>query len=222
MLKRAEKHADAVVVPLHAMADELAGRTKLGDRIRVIAGAAPVGFAEPRDAVGRRRTLAVPEGAVVVDGTGVSAAALGELIAALGREVPEAPVVVLDAPSDADSSPGSVVSLSALDAADRAAALASASVVLAPRITPAYGWRTLEALVLGTPIVVAESAVNRELVGDGGIVVDGGAEAIAVAVAALQASDTDHTRAATLAADRGRGFSWREAGDRVWQLHADL
>lgn len=222
MLKRAEKHADAVVVPLHAMADELAERTKLRGRIRVIAGAAPEGFAEPRDAVGRRRTLGVPEGAIVIDAAGVSAAELGELVAALGREVPEAPVVVLDAPSDADSGPGSATALSAPDAADRAAALASASAVLAPQVRPAYGWRTLEALALGTPIVAAASAVNRELIGDGGTVVDGGAEDLAAAVAALLASDADRTRAATLAADRGRGFSWRESGDRVWQLHADL
>ena len=222
MLKRAEKHADAVIVPLHAMADELAERTKLRGRIRVIAGAAPEDFAEPRDAVGRRRTLGVPEGAVVVDAAGVSAEELGELVAVLGREVSDAPVVVLDAPADVDSSPRSVVSLSALDAADRAAALASASVVLAPRITPAYGWRTLDALVLGTPVVAAAPAVSRELIGDGGVVVEGGAEALAASVAALLASDTDRTRAATLASDRGRGFSWREAGDRVWQLHADL
>lgn len=222
MLKRAEKHADAVVVPLHAMAEELAERTKLRGRIRVIAGAAPDGFAEPRDAVGRRRTLGVPEGAVVVDGAGVIPGELGELIAALGREVPEAPVVVLDAPSDADSGPGSATALSATDTADRAAALASASVLLAPRVRPAYGWRTLEALALGMPIVAAASVVNRELVGDGGTVVDGGAEDLAAAVAGCLASDADRIRAATLAADRGRGFSWRESGDRVWQLHADL
>ncbi|QPE05193.1 glycosyl transferase [Microbacterium schleiferi] len=222
MLKRAEKHADAVVVPLHAMAEELAERTKLRGRIRVIAGAAPAGFAEPRDAVGRRRTLGVPEGAVVVDGAGLSAGELGEVLATLDREVPEAPVVVLDAPSDADSSPGSVVSLSALDAADRAAALASASVVVAPQATPAYGWRTLEALVLAVPVVAAASATNRELASDGGAVVEGGADALGASVAILLASDADRTRAATLAADRGRGFSWRESGDRVWQLHADL
>ena len=222
MLKRAEKHADAVIVPLHAMADELAERTKLRGRIRVIAGAAPEGFAEPRDAVGRRRTVGVPEGAVVVDAAGASVGELREVLAALGRQVPEAPVVVLDAPSDADMSPGSVVFLSALDAADRAAALASASVVVAPRATPAYGWRTLEALVLGIPVVAAASAANRELVGDGGAVLDGGADALAASVAPLLAVSADHTRAATLAADRGRGFSWREAGDRVWQLHADL
>ena len=222
MLKRAERHADAVIVPLHVMADELAERTKLRGRIRVIAGAAPAGFAEPRDAVGRRRTLGVPEGGVVVDAAGVSVGELGDTLAALGREVPDAPVVVLGAPPDVKGVIGSAAAVSRADAADRAAVLASASVVLAPGITPAYGWRTLEALALGLPVVVAASAINRELGSDGGAVIEGGADALAAAVAVLLSSDADRTRAATLAADRGRGFSWREAGDRVWQLHADL
>ena len=69
MLKRAVKHADAVVVPTHSMAarlEELA--PKLGERVRVIAGAAPSGFAVPSDEVGRRRVLDVPEGFVLLSG----------------------------------------------------------------------------------------------------------------------------------------------------------
>ena len=203
------------------MAEELAERTKLRGRIRVIAGAAPDGFAEPRDAVGRRRTLGVPEGAVVVDGAGVTAAELGALIAALGREVPEAPVVVLDAPPDAEGV-GSAVLAPAVDAADRASAIASASVLVAPGVLPSYGWRVLEALALGVPVIAAASPVHRELVGEGGPVIEGGADALAASVAPLLGPDAERRRAATLAADRGRAFSWREAGERVWQLHADL
>jgi glycosyltransferase involved in cell wall biosynthesis len=222
MLKRAEKHADAVVVPLHAMAEELAERTKLCGRIRVIAGAAPDGFAGPRDAVGRRRTLGVPEGAVVVDGAGITAAELGEVIAALGREVPDAPVAVLGAPHNAADHVGSAVLAPAVDAADRASAIASASVLVAPGVLPSYGWRVLEALALGVPVIAAASPVHRELVGEGGPVIAGGADALAASVAPLLGPDAERRRAATLAADRGRAFSWREAGERVWQLHADL
>ena len=224
MLKRAEKHADAVVVPLHAMADELAERTKLRGRIRVIAGAAPEGFAEPRDAIGRRRTLGVPEGAVVVDAAGVSVDELRGLVAALraelGRVAPDAPVVVLGDLSHARKR--DVVVVSAAGAADRAATLAAASVLVVPGSAPVYGWRTLEALTLGTPVVYAASPVHGELVGDGGTIVEGGADALAASVASLLASEADRRRGTTLSTDRGRAFSWREAGDRVWQLHADL
>ncbi len=222
MLKRAEKHADAVVVPLHAMADELAERTKLRGRIRVIAGAAPEGFAEPRDAVGRRRTLGIPEGAVAVDGAGLSAGELGELVAALGRDVPEAPIVILGARRDAAEAVGSAILAPAAAAADRAAAIAAASVLVAPGVMPAYGWRVLEALALGVPVIATVSPVHRELVGEGGTVIEGGADALAASITPLLGPDAERRRAATLAADRGRAFSWREAGERVWQLHADL
>lgn len=222
MLKRAERHADAVVVPLHAMAAELAERTRLAGRIRVIAGAAPDGFAEPRDAVGRRRTLGVPEGAVVVDAAGVSVEELRATVSALARAVPDRAVVAVGAASEDAGLPASVIVLGAVDGPDRAATLAAASVVLAPSSAPVYAWRALEALALGRPMLAADSAGHRELIGEGGTLVDGGASALADAAAALLAAEDAQRRAATLAADRGRAFSWREAADRVWQLHADL
>ena len=62
------KHADAVVVPTHSMAARLGELAPLGERIRVIAGAAPLGFAVPTDEVGRRRALDLPEGFVLLSG----------------------------------------------------------------------------------------------------------------------------------------------------------
>ncbi|HWS50504.1 MAG TPA: glycosyl transferase, partial [Microbacterium sp.] len=44
MLRRAVKHADAVIVPSHAFADRLKDFAKLGERVRVISGAPPSGF----------------------------------------------------------------------------------------------------------------------------------------------------------------------------------
>ena len=56
MLKRAVKHADAVVVPTHSVGEGVAEiAPKLAERTRVIAGAAPLGFSVPTDEVGRRR-----------------------------------------------------------------------------------------------------------------------------------------------------------------------
>ncbi len=68
MLKRAVKYADAVVAPTHSIAARLADLAPLGDRIRVIAGAAPLGFAVPSDEVGRRRALDLPEGFLLLSG----------------------------------------------------------------------------------------------------------------------------------------------------------
>src|SRR5690606_2841463 len=60
MLKRAVKHADAVVVPSHAIGERLGEIAPLSDRIRVIAGAAPTGLAMGTDASNRRADLLLP------------------------------------------------------------------------------------------------------------------------------------------------------------------
>src|SRR5690606_236850 len=61
MLRRAAKHADAVIVPTHAMAERIAEVAKLNGRVRVIAGAPPEGFASPTDAAMRRASLSLPD-----------------------------------------------------------------------------------------------------------------------------------------------------------------
>lgn len=220
MLTRAERYADAVVVPLHAMAEELSERTKLAGRIRVIAGAAPAGFAPPRDEVGRRRDLGVPEGAVVIDSAGVDAEELREVVAAIGRELDDSALVILGLSGEMPAS--GALALPSLDADDRAAVLASASVLVAPSARPRYDWRMLEALTLGLPVVALGTSVHRELLVEGGVCVEEGRDGLSAATAQIINSDATRDRARTLSADRGRAFSWHEAGERVWQLHAEL
>jgi len=57
---------------------------------------------------------------------------------------------------------------------------------------------------------------------DGGMLVDAEVDALAEALGRALGSTADVERLSVLAADRGRAFSWREAADRVWQLHAEL
>ncbi|GMA90045.1 hypothetical protein GCM10025869_05740 [Homoserinibacter gongjuensis] len=61
MAARAERFADAVVVPSHAVAAELAEHLDLGDRIRVIPGAPSSGLIPPRGAGRRAAELGLPE-----------------------------------------------------------------------------------------------------------------------------------------------------------------
>ncbi|WP_223170900.1 glycosyltransferase [Microbacterium sp. NIBRBAC000506063] len=68
MLRRAVRHADAVVVPSHAMAARLGALAGLGDRIRVIAGAPPERLSVPSDAARRRADLFLPAEYVVLSG----------------------------------------------------------------------------------------------------------------------------------------------------------
>ena len=231
MLKRVVKHADAVVVPTHAHAERLAEITKLGERIRVIAGAAPEGFAVPTDEVGRRRALALPPEYVLVDGSW--RAGLDAAFAAVARGGEGLPVVVTGV-ADAQAADVTALAVEAglsaervhlpddLDAADRAAVLSGASVLLAPATVTAFPWLVVDALTIGTPVLAADCPVHREIVLDGGVLVDGGADALAEELGRLLGSGATRERLSVLSGDRGRAFSWPGAAERVWQLHADL
>lgn len=230
MLKRAAKHADAIVVPTHSMAVRLAEITpKLGDRIRVIAGAAPLGFAVPGDEIGRRRHLDLPEGYVLLSADAAVSTGL-EAVAQSGIDVPvviigagegEEPAMV-DLAAAAGVPERNVHVRGTLEDSDRAAVFGSAIAFVAPSQRFAFPWRVLDALALGVPVIAASSPVHDEVIFEGGLVVDAAPEALAEALNSALGSTAAAERLSVLASDRGRAFSWREAGDRVWQLHAEL
>lgn len=238
MLKRAVKHADAVVVPTHSIAERLAGIARIGDRVRVIAGASPLGFAVPTDEVGRRRALDLPEGFVLIAGGPVPSDALGLGFEAVAKAGVDLPVVVIDAedghePAIADLAAAaglperSLHVRGALDAGDRAAVFGAALAFLAPSRRAAFPWRVVDALTLGVPVIAASSDVHDEVVVDGGDLVAGAddaslAEGLAASLSAALGTTAAAERLAVLSGDRGRSFSWREAADKVWLLHAEL
>lgn len=233
MLKRAVKHADAVVAPTHAHAARLREiAPKLGDRVRVIAGAAPLGFLVPRDEIGRRRDLGLPEGFVLIAGSADPSDGLGQAFATVAASGVDLPIVVIGAregeePAIADlaSAAGireSVVHVrGALDDPDRAAVLgASVAYVTAGQGT-AFPWRIVEALALGVPVIAEDTAVHREIIVDGGLLVSG-PDAAGAALAQALGSSAAAERLGVLSGDRGRAFDWRDAANRVWELHAEL
>lgn len=231
MIKRAARHADAVIVPTHAMAHRLAELSRVGDRIRVIAGAAPAGLRIPTDDVGRRRALGLPEGFLVLSGGTAPSSALAEGFAAIVQAGSDIPVVVVDAGEGEEPAVVELASAAgiperrvhvrgSLDAADRAAVLGAAIAFVAPAVRAGFPWRVVEALALGVPVVAVASPVHEEVIVDGGRVV--GVDALGDAIAEVLGSTAVVERLSVLSADRGRVFSWREAAERVWQLHADL
>lgn len=224
MLRRAVKHADAVVVPTHAIAERLADIASFGDRVRVIAGAAPRGFAEPVDAAERREAVSLPSSYVLVTGE-------GESFADGFRAAAQADVdaVVLDAVEGAEPALAELAAASglperrahirgALDADDRAAVIAGASAVVATSTSSSWPWRVVEAMTLGVPVVAVDSGVHRDVAADGGMLVDAGE----LTDALQDALGDGHRRQSVLASDRARAFSWTSSAERVWALHADL
>lgn len=231
MLKRAARHADAVVVPTHAVAGRLSELGRFGDRIRVIAGAAPEDFAVPADEVGRRREMRLPDELILVAGSSQPSAGLADAFAAIAGAATDLPIVVIDASlfdapaiialaGEAGVAESRVRIRSVLDRFDRAAVMAAARVFVAPASVEAFPWRVVEALRLGVPVVARDSAVHREIIVDGGTLA-GDVEGLAAAIAhALD--EPAARRLAVLSADRGRAFSWLGAAERVWHLHAEL
>ncbi|TQJ32739.1 glycosyltransferase [Microbacterium sp. SLBN-146] len=235
MLKRAVKFADAVVVPTHALAERVREiAPKLGDRLRVISGASPLDFAVPRDEIGRRRGLSVPEGYLLLSGGPMPSHELSAGLAGIAASGIDLPVVVIDVPEglepavvDLASAAGiperRVHARGALEQGDRAAVYGAALAFVAPSRRASFPWRVVDALTLGVPVIASDSAVHREVVVDGGVLVDAtDAEALGAALSEGLSSTASADRLAVMAGDRGKVFSWREAADKVWGLHADL
>jgi glycosyltransferase involved in cell wall biosynthesis len=225
MLRRAEKHADAVVVPTHALAARVSELGRFGNRVRVIGGAAPADFRVPGDVVGRLRALDLPASFVATSGGRADSDGLAAVFASLAGIDTE--VVVLDCPAGEEPAVLELASLAgisrvhvrgALEAFDRAAVLGTASLFVAGSSRADWPWRAVEAVTLGVPVVAIDSPVHREVLVDAALF--GSASDLGGLVAAALGAEAARLR--VLSADRAKAFSWREAAERIWQLHADL
>jgi glycosyltransferase involved in cell wall biosynthesis len=259
MLRRAEKYADAIVVPTHAVATDLAARYDVEDRLRVIAAAPSSTLAVPADADERAARLGLPERYLLSVGAPSSRKGVEHLVRALAHDGTRGlPLVVaggapsattpidLDAAADEWSVPRErIVRLDRLDDADLAVAIARATVFVQPSLAEGFGLALLEALALGVPAVHSDVPALVEVAAGAGEVVElrelaepgvdaagrpeeaagaGGeyAARIAEAVARVLDDDEHAARLRTLGRDRAGAFSWRDAAEKVWALHADL
>ncbi|MFD6054781.1 glycosyltransferase [Agromyces sp. NPDC060279] len=241
MLKRARKHADAVVVPTHALAERLSMIVDFGDRLRVIGTAPRTGLVLGPDADARAERLGLPAEYLLVQGTLEPRKGLVDVLAALGRTgVPELPLVVLGPESWGDQhlvtvaeehglAAGRLHRLDELEAADLAVVIARATAVVAPAHDEASGTWLIEAFSLGVPVIHSDAPAHQEIAAGAGLSVavgvggsEGFADRLAAAITRVAEDRELAARLAITAADRARAFSWQDAGERVWQLHADL
>ncbi|MGM1017681.1 MAG: glycosyltransferase [Actinomycetota bacterium] len=224
MMKRAAKHADIVIVPSHSVAERIADVAKVGDRVRVVAGAAPECFGAPADAGDRRVALSLPEEYIVLAGTEASVENGFRAAAAAGVDA-----VVLDAAEGAEPRLADLAAAAGLperqahirgrlDESDRAAVLEGARAFIATSGRTAWPWRAVEAMHLGIPVLAVDSGVHRDVIAEGGLLVT--ADELPEAIE--EALEHGARRLRVLAADRARAFSWASSAERIWSLHADL
>jgi glycosyltransferase involved in cell wall biosynthesis len=225
MAKRAERYADAVVVPTHAVAEELAGILDFGDRVRVIGGAPSSSLDVPFDAAARRARLEVPERYLVSIVEGDPRNGFAGLATAAGSALGGIAVVLIATAGDAALIEGAehLTVLDDLGADDLAAVLAGAALYVQPSIAAGFGAGMLDAMSLGLPVVATDVPALAETAADGAELVSADdPAALADAIAGLLGDETAADRLGTAAGDRAKAFTWRDAAEKVWQLHADL
>lgn len=240
MMKRARKHADAVVVPTHALAERLELVADFGDRVHVIGTAPRSGLVVGSDSDLRATRLGLPSEYLVVPGTLEPRKGLVDVFAALGRTgVPEVPVVVIGPDSWGDQHVAMVADENGvdasrvhyfddLDAPDLAVVIARALAFVAPSHDEGAGTSLIEAFSLGTPVVHSDAPAYLEVSAGAGLAVsigtrlDAYADRLAAAITSVLSDRALAERLSIAGHDRSRAFSWRDAGHRVWQLHADL
>jgi len=248
MLRKVRKHADAVVVPSHAVADQLAEIADFGDRVRVIGGAVASGLRLPTDylvsgtlssGVAATEALGLPAEYILAAGTLEPRKAITTLITALGLPgAPDLPLIVLgpdswgelDIASVADEAglaPGRVRAMTGLSDEELAVVISRASVFVFPSLEEGFSTPIIQAFHFGTPVVHSDAPANVEAAGDAGFVVErqdaaGYPERLSAAVARVLGDAELARRMSIAGSDRARAFSWRDSAERIWQLHADL
>src|SRR4051794_16511866 len=178
MAKRARNHADAVVVPTHAVAAELSEHLDFGDRIRVIGGAPSLALPAAPEAVALR--LGLPSAYLVAMASAQPRKRLDALLDALALPgVPDIPLVLVGSPSEALDAlversglpEGRVHLLSTLSDGELAVVLGRAAAYVLPSAVEGFGLSMLEAFALGTPVLHSDSPALVEISDGAGVLV---------------------------------------------------
>lgn len=220
-LTLARRHADLVLVPSQATADDCE-RVGIGaDRIRLVphgVEALPVTADDVVD-VRRRHGLARPY--VLWCGTLEPRKNLPTLLAAFARLAVDKPDLdlVLAGPSgwgDAGTGHhlpvGRVHALGFVDESDLHALYAGARAFCYPSLREGFGMPVLEALAHGVPVVTSAGTPMAELVGHGGLVVPA-TDTEALADALIATTGVQHDSLAAGARPAAGGYTWERAAD---------
>jgi glycosyltransferase involved in cell wall biosynthesis len=236
MAQRAQRYADAVVVPTHAVADELSEILTLGDRVRIIGNAVSPSLKPGPDSAERAAALELPARFVLAVGELEKHNGMHDLLWAWAdTHAPDVPLVIVGMGTDrladlehlAHLDSGRIIPLGVLSETDLAVAYSRAAVVVVPSLAGAADLVALEAMSLGAPVVHSDAPALLELCSDAGVVVArddvaGYPRRLADAVRTVLDDATLAAELRVRGRDQSRAYSWRDSAEKTWQLHADL
>jgi glycosyltransferase involved in cell wall biosynthesis len=239
MVKRAHKYADALIVPTHAVAEQLTEYIDFGDRVRVIGGAVSRSLTTQPDADARAYRLGLPERYIMTTGGLDARRGTDQLLEGLaGSPQLDIPLVVVghegkgagsisDAADQLGIPENRIVVLGYLTDADLSVVLQRASALVLPSLIDGFGLPMLEAFRFGTPVIHSDAPALVEVAGGAGLVValDGIESYPARLAESISRVLIDRNLAGLLGQagfDRASLFSWQNSAEKVWQLHADL
>lgn len=237
MAKRAHRYADAIVVPTHAVAKQLAEHLDFGDRVRVIGGAVSPTLSTPVDAEARAEKLALPAEYLVAIGGLEPRRGLDQLLTALSLPgAADIPLLVVgtDAATsaaieqsalEAGLPEGRVRALGRLTDPELCVVLDRATALVLPSRLEGFGLPLLEAFHFGTPVVHSDTPALVEVAGEAGLAVsldDDFAAGLSEAISTVINDSAVRENLIIAGHDRAGLYSWENSAEKVWQLHADL
>jgi glycosyltransferase involved in cell wall biosynthesis len=242
MAKRAQRYADAVVVPTHAVAEQLAERFDFGDRVRVIGGAVSPSIRVPNlvEADVAAAALRLPERYLLAVAGLESRRGIERLLHALALPAaPRIPLLVVGPDLDEAESLKALAkeaglplrrvrALGYISDEQLSVALDRATALVFPSLDEGFGLPVLEAFSLGTPVIHSDAPALLEVSGGAGLAVElgdfgpGYESRLAEAIGRVVYDPGYAAELGTAGRDRAGLFTWRSSAEKVWQLHADL
>ena len=110
-----------------------------------------------------------------------------------------------------------------LDDASLARLMKEAELLAYPSIYEGFGFPPLQAMKIGTPVVASDTAVLRETIGSGGLLVPPGSpENLADAMASVLDSAAQRTALIEGGRSQAARFSWEQCGEGLSQIYAKV